>query len=777
VTLLAAFRTFAADLGSPAPEVDRIPGAMAFLSAALNLLSAVAGVALTGLAAGGAGGPVVAAAVGSRRHRGIDGLVLDGIAGLAIMGLALLGLGLAGLIRAPVVLGLTGAAAAGALSRRIRARPLDVRLDTLHLLVAALAGAALLGGVFGALAPEIEVDSLSYHLGKVVSFAGSGRVAFGAFRPSLFVPSMWELVLTPAFLLCGESGVRLVNPALVVATAILLWRSFAGNGPTGGVLAASLFASATAVIGLASSVKNDLLVVCLTFGAFRIALDARRDGAVRPAWLCGLLLGAAAGVKVTAFPAIAVTVGFVAWPGGGRSSHARVRLLACGAVLIAAFLPWVLLAFAWTGNPAFPFAASWFGGGVSEGTWELTRREWYGYVRGDYGGVQGAARALWTVATVDGGLILPLMAVPALAALGRGGWAGTPWGACAVAECVLWLGGPPRARYLLPAVPVCCGAVGWLVAAVPRAEWRRVAAAFCACVIALEVGRGWLGRECDRIARIAAATGVRDPEGYRLARLGGYAHVARWIGDHLPAGAGVLVFGDVRAFLTGRRAIVHSTPDGPLFLEAAEEARDQAHLGRKLRQASATHLLYNRTSAVFRRESLARIRPSRRALVLWSRWFRAHARLVYEPPFADLRNGSFYVIELGNSPLRASIVLPGCEGWLWEPERLVNEGHSADAQLLFDALRRDTGDCAMVRQAYATIMLPVIGPGRTEAMLIGAEAAGMRSVNLYRMLAEICVWRGSMDLAEQWRARARALEFPAWLAAHPSRRDWYDVPR
>jgi len=741
------------------PALDRAQGVVNPLSALKSGLEGLAVVMVFGLAVAGIGG-MRRQPNGGERIPVFDDLIVDTAIGLGILAMGFLGLGLAGLLKPLLVFPLLLFFAAGMLTRI--SLPEGLLAGRGIRLLAGVCLVSLLGYAVGALVPATEIDSLFYHLEHARVFAMNGFVSLEAVRNSPFYFSNWELLLVPPLVAGGEYAAGFMNVLVIALTAFLLRGALGRKAPYGGLLAVALWIVSITTCILSSSCKNDLVAALFCLLAFRFALAARAGRAIAPAWWSGLALGFALGVKYTVLPAVAVSFVLLAWPAGGETGWkiSAKRLVAGVAACAAAFGPWVLLNYFWTGNPVFPFASGILGGGISESVQSGLPAEWYSFLRGDYFGLSGKLRAAWTIATVDGNEILPLLALLALPLIGRPG-AGRVWIVCGLAETALWLAGPPRPRYMMPALLLFCGGLEYAVGGMKGPVRRRVLLLLLGAVILTEAVHGRLVNGRDMAFRSSVALGLRSSDEYRDARLGGCWRVARWVNSELPLSAGVMAFGEIRTFPFRRRMLSRARTELPVFLSAAAESWDVPHLERKLRQLGATHLVYNRTTAVFRRREFSAIKPGLRAMGLWGRYFRGHARLLYDAPFVDINNGAYYVFELG-APSGSGIVLPGCEGWLWEPERLMAEGKPEEAKKLFDGLVRDLGGFAIIRQAYASVLADVIGSVQAEEMLSQVDRDGLRSVDLLERLARYSAGRGDQPSADRYRARARALEFSEW---------------
>ena len=665
--------------------------------------------------------------------------------GAGIAGTALFGLGLAGLLRPPI---LVTALAAGTMAglrlfRRFPRAPGETAVrgggkGVRFLLVAVMAVAAA-GMVVSALAPEIEVDSLHYHLARAGAWLASGRIAPGAWPFPHELSALWECLLVPALAVGGEAGARLLNPLCAVLVAFALARF---PGGTAGLVAGALWLSSLGLGAAANTSKNDVAVALFGFLAFASAMRGSRGRA----FLAGIFAGLAVSVKLTGGVSVAAALAALALRPGDRSR--RAALFMAGATAAAA--PWLVKNLLNTGNPLFPLAPQWLGGGLTGLELETMEHEVRSYLAFGYSGLSGRLAAPWTLAVGYSATAVPALVVAALGFLlarpdgpGMAG-AGARWAVAALVSVAGWLAGPPQFRFLIQSLPLFCGAVATGLAVPAPARRRLPGPAFSrlpvlfALLAAAEAGLSWLDPGADRVARSMVATGLSSPASFLATRLPACAETAAWASANLPPRSVVLLYGELRAFHLGRRTLVPWYGRPAPFLEMAAESPDAHRLGVRLRQLSATHLLINRTHAMYRRAFMQRLDPGERAMRLWASWWRDHARLAYEPPVISAWTGSYSLYELdhrGGRPGPRPLLLPGLETWLNRPEELVAAGRTTEALAEFGRVERVAGDFPVVKLAKAVIFERALPRGQARALLQEAHAAGLRSVTLLVTLA------------------------------------------
>ncbi len=681
--------------------------------------------------------------------------------GLGVCGTISYAAGFLGLYRTPalaallVVPALTGVGALRRSARSVRdlvkASPRDVSR-----LAAGLAAVAWIGCALAAPVPETEMDSLKYHLGKPLRYLVEGKLAPNGnvfFR----FPSLWEAGLTPLLGLGSEPAAKLLQPAVVGLLGLLLWAAVARAKPGAGALAAALLVAGYGTGRIAVTAKNDVLVALFVLAAFVLVREASGRGARARLLLAGLALGFALSTKSTALLGIAA-VG-VAHLAAAR----RVRVAALAAVtagLVAGYAPWGARDWLEAGNPVFPFARGVFGAGMPPASERLLRDETHRYTAASYAGPLDKLRAPWSLAIAEGLWVLPAVALPGAVVLLRAGPL-LPWAAAGLCALAVFAIGPPQPRYLLQGMPMLAGA---LELSLPL--WGGVwPARLLAALVALDAGRGWTDYWSDRGARLAVTAGVAGADRYRLEKLTTYADAVAWADAHLPARAHVLIFGPTRAFPLARRTTLRTDYEKLPPLALAEDARDAAHLRRKLRQAGWTHLLYDRLNAVAWAEQMSILVPDHATLARWARVWRDRAALVYESPALDLRQGGFMLYDLrGPAGRGARFTLPGAEAFVHRPQALMHAGRLAEARADFDRLTRVAGAYALVRQARVAVFEAVLSRSEARRELEAVAATGFRSVWLFHTLSRYAREAGEPAAATEWRTRAEALAFrqEAW---------------
>ena len=218
-----------------------------------------------------------------------------------------------------------------------------------------------------ALYPPIDPDPGIYHLPFARGFMESpGLPFFASLRFPIF-PQLGELLFAIGLRLHGTTGAQLVQAAMALFIALLLWvwgRDAAGEAA--GLVAAALWLGNPMVIFLGSTAHVDVALACFVLAGLYCLERARTDG--RAAWpvLAGAFLGGAAAVKY-------LGLFFLAAGAAAMLTRQRRRLAAgFAAAALVVTLPVYAHILRLTGNPAFPFFPQVFG--FTEWTHDLALR-------------------------------------------------------------------------------------------------------------------------------------------------------------------------------------------------------------------------------------------------------------------------------------------------------------------------------------------------------------------------------------------------------------------
>ena len=283
--------------------------------------------------------------------------------GLAVLGTALLGLGLAGLWYRPLLLAvLVPPATGGAVLLVSRGLRLPGGLSGLGSRRELVFPAVLVGWVMllGCLAPETFQDALRYHLFVPKRFLLEHKFIFMErfFFWSYMGPV--QMLYGAALAFGGETAAKGVNLscgllALAALGRVLLRAGF--DAPTRALaLGLAVSAPGLGLITCSAFVEHALGLYSLVALESLVAGGTPRKGALRESLL---FLGIAASVKYTALFAAAGVAALVLFPARGEAVPAvrRRTLAVLTAVLLAGWLPWGTVKWAFTGDPVSPILA------------------------------------------------------------------------------------------------------------------------------------------------------------------------------------------------------------------------------------------------------------------------------------------------------------------------------------------------------------------------------------------------------------------------------------
>ncbi|MFV0450641.1 MAG: hypothetical protein ACK5LS_00105 [Propioniciclava sp.] len=156
-----------------------------------------------------------------------------------------------------------------------------------------IAGVGMVTFLTGAATAPNNIDSLNYHLPKIMRWLQNGDLEpfATAYLPQLYLPAGAEMVQGTLFILTGtDHSMFLAQWAgLVLAvTAIVVSARNLGVGPAHALLGGAVFASAPLVVGEAATTQNDLLNAGLAVGVLA-CLTTPRDTIPRAGWTVAML--------------------------------------------------------------------------------------------------------------------------------------------------------------------------------------------------------------------------------------------------------------------------------------------------------------------------------------------------------------------------------------------------------------------------------------------------------------------------------------------------------
>lgn len=200
-----------------------------------------------------------------------------------------------------------------------------------------------------ALAPEIQPDAVTYHLGLVAEWMRTGSFAarIGFYD---ILPLGAETLFLPAVLAGGNSAAKLVHFAFLCATVPLIIRLGLRLGlDRAAALAAAGLYTLAPVTGIAGTAAyNDAALVFFSLAAFALLVEDAGQPGDESMLHAGLAAGFCYAIKVTGILSVAGLVAWLLWKRRWRGA----AVASAGALVSVA--PWMLRNWLLTGNPIAP---------------------------------------------------------------------------------------------------------------------------------------------------------------------------------------------------------------------------------------------------------------------------------------------------------------------------------------------------------------------------------------------------------------------------------------
>jgi len=684
------------------------------------------------------------------------GFVVSLLLGWTVAGLAVLGLALAGLYHPVAFVLMTGGLLAMALPdagilRNLRFPPATGRMDR-------LARAAVLAATAGTavcmMAPQIDIDALIMHLAlperclKLHKFVP---------MPANFLfdlPAQSELLAGWALALGGERSARLWGLAGLGAGA---WALFAVLKPAvGGRIAstgAALWFTSPFLFWLAFVGKPDLYMAPFVLAATGLILDSRTGR--RGALIAGLLAGAAVSFKLLALGPAAILTAVILFNRARRRGSLAATAVAVPVLLLAGIAvaagQWLAKAWLYSGDPVYPFGRTGYGADPAAVSTALD----YGRVaaiRGSYDSAMAKLVAPWTVTMTDALSPVWLALAPFVYTAIRAGGTARVLGVSGALGWLVWLLGPPQARYAV-------SALSWILAAglmgIPVLSAGSAGRIFPALVAAV------LGLQTLRTAAVAVSTGSPFPalglenrREYLVRGTGTYALMLEDLAGRLPPGARALLVGERRTYPAPRllmAASIHEPfPVYPL-IRASATSED---LSRRIRQLGVGYIVHNHVASLFNRAHQALYPWSARDLSVWSDFWRRYVRLIVMPERLDVVNGGYYVYRLarGRAAPLPTPTLPGVEGVFAMVEGWAREGKLLKVSETVQVIEQVMGDFASVKYFIGGYWYGS-DAYKSAGYLEEADAGGLRNLLLWDALARQNETRWQLEEALVYREK------------------------
>lgn len=733
-------------LGTPGPAV-------AVWGLRLWTLALLLGIQAAGLGSGIALARVV---VSGRRQPLLLCLPLGwGMAALVTLGLALTGLAIRPVLGfaalAPGVLGLRLLREAWRHHRRSAVLPPPTIGAVVAILVLAVTTVA-------ALAPEVGVDPLVYHQGRVHRLLLLHRYAPWPYNLLDSLPILWEMYLAPLTSLGREEAARWVNPFLFGYSGILVYQLARRMQPAIWAWgAAALFLSNPFLVQSCLSAKNDFFVGALGLAGLGWALDRRRRGNSGRGVVAGFLCGCAFATKYTAGSSL-LAIAAARWI-DHRRRMTGAAALATG--FAAAAGPHMLATFILMGDPVYPVSATFWsspffsriaGQRLVEGLFAPTAQDPSAVTRW-----RNVVLA-WNITGSEESLLRWTVFLPGLLLVRTWPRILRMTGAAAFTIVLMWMAGPPQIRYASMAFGLCAVLVASVFAGFRTTRHPRMGYGLLGAVLSLQALHAFGSTQVA--TAFAAGAGLEDAAAYRARRLTSYQEAVEAVGRSVSAGSHLLLHGESRVALFPVLAdnATFSTVAFPPY-RLIHASRTPEDVWKRVRQEGWTHLLYNRLTAFFWKRSMADDPWSPRELRLWGAFWRRHATLTWESPTIDMDTGYYYLfrmVPLTRVPPAA--VMPGIEGWVYAMEEDRKAGRTGAALGRLRVLREAAGGTGAVDLIEATLFRDRLTPDDVARLRRRAYARGFHSPSLDDTLAREALRQGQPAAALRFWQEAAALD-------------------
>lgn len=463
------------------------------------------------------------------------------------------------------------------------------------------AGVLLAGGVL----PPQHFDVLEYHLQVPKEWYQQGSVTFLPHNVYGNMPLGGEMLAAQAMSLMpgplswwwGALAGKVAMAGYPVLTALLLFA--AGRrfySIRAGVFAALIYISTAWIAFVSLHGLNEGVVAYYLFAAFyagKIWWDAEH-AQQRPQWgllaLTGLPAGAAVACKYTALLFVVAPLAALAF-GIGRGYRVRAAVGFLLVVFLACGL-WFAKNWAFTGNPTYPLVATVFGGETRTPEKVAQWRRAHQVPPNEQGDRYSFSQAGKAVLTVLGGswrqnpLIVPCAVL--LIFRGRRNRDLAYWAAMLALFLVAWWVTTHRlTRFWVPAIPLMALLAGVGATWSPTSVWRR----FMAVVLAVMLVVNFVFITAPGLADnryFVSLEQLRDD--LRLVQGDQQRAIAfRYLCNHVPAGAQVLMVGEAAVFSLRVPALYNTCFDECVF-ERIFRGRDEAERRARLSELGVSHV-------------------------------------------------------------------------------------------------------------------------------------------------------------------------------------------
>lgn len=230
----------------------------------------------------------------------------------------------------------------------------------LYFIIVALAAL----NIFAALAPPHSSDAIAYHLAIPKIFAEQGRIIEIPYMVTSNYPLGTEMLFLDGYLLKGGVLSEMIAAyiALLAVAAIFVF-SKKHFGRSTALIAAAVFYTLPIVSVFNIRGFVDISTALYAMAALIMLFKWQETGDRKLLALTGMLAGAAASTKLSAYAIVAVMFLAVAFSCRKEKLAKAAKNVAAYSIAAAAVIvPWMAKAYAYTGNPVYPLFSSIFGG-------------------------------------------------------------------------------------------------------------------------------------------------------------------------------------------------------------------------------------------------------------------------------------------------------------------------------------------------------------------------------------------------------------------------------
>jgi hypothetical protein len=500
-----------------------------------------------------------------------------------------------------------------------------------------------------ALLPETHPDGLVYHLGAISFWLFHHGMADFPGQPLAHFPFSGELFYLPAVIFCGGEGAKLLNVAVLAATALAAagWAKQAA-GDKGQWLALGLVLTLPLLhlVAWTSQIETfqALFVILFLQGLSRLLDKPGPQGL--PVWVfLSCFWGAfAMSIKYTSFFWVAAgIISFLFFCSNRRLYLKPANLAAAGITVILIFGPWMLKNWVYTGDAVYPYLAHWFSG-------RSMSAEGYRFMLQDQGFISFAGwhwlEFLWKPFIEKPSLFnfagpLPLVLLPCVLVLRHKNKTLTFLALTLGLGWLMGLGASNILKFQMPGLVLfyVYSSILICLSATPFIRKALVLTAVLSALLCFPYLAGfsavyysggglWSGKEnrAEYLRRV-----LKNP----------YVDLCGYIEKNLPGDSRLLVLGDARGFYYPRAFYTDTGYDYPFLSRLFQRTGDLGEIQRAVREAGFTHLVVNGLEGITE-ASLFKAYP-----LTGRQWEKLdeYVRRGWEPLFSNGWQGVFKVLD------------------------------------------------------------------------------------------------------------------------------------